>query len=103
MNGAQSRLRRSNSRGCYAASGSTLVLGQHVAEQRSLLDRVIERDVRVRQIVEPALRHVPLDGLAIFAFEPGHRVGLHIESRERERAFAGEANEIPVDEEKIES
>ncbi len=34
------------------------VLGQHVAEERALFDGVFEGFVRVRQVVEPVLRHV---------------------------------------------
>ena len=41
------------------------VVRQHVAEQRPLPDGVVEAPVRVRQRVEPAPRHVPLDRLAV--------------------------------------
>src|SRR5262249_19160040 len=85
------------------AMPSSYIFLQHIAKQRPLLDRVIEGDVRVRQIVVPALSHVPFYLRAIIHVQPRHSVGLDVERGERKRALAGEADQVPVDEEKIEA
>src|SRR5262245_61246099 len=81
---------------------SVPALTQHIAKQRSLLDRVIQGFVRVRQIVEPSPRHIPFDGVAEIDLEHGHSIGLDVERGMRERVYAGEAVQIPADEHIVE-
>src|SRR5262249_4566685 len=76
-------------------------LTQHIAKQRSLLDRVIKSFVRVRQIVEPSSRHIPFDGVAEIDLEHGHCIGLDVERGMREWVYAGEAVQVPADEHKV--
>lgn len=60
-------------------------LRQHVTEERPLLDRVIERDMRVRNAVEPAPRHVALRRLAIVGAQQTHREPAHRQPHEATR------------------
>ena len=64
------------------------VLFQHIAEQRALLDRVVERNVGVRQHVEPVFRHTALGAVAVAGIQDRHGKRLHVEGRMTERAFA---------------
>src|SRR5262249_48978264 len=57
---------------------------QHVAEQGTLLDGIVERLVSVRQGIEPPPRHVALGRFAIIRPEQGHRQRLDVEGRVRE-------------------
>ena len=65
-------------------------------EQRALFDRVVEGDVGMRMRVEPMFGHSAFIAFAIVFFQHGHCVGFDIEGGEAEGAFAGKANQIPV-------
>src|SRR5262249_39548513 len=71
---------------------------QHVAEKISLFNRIIESDVGMRLILEPAAGHVSLYCLTIFTLQQSHGVGLNVQGRERERTLAGKSNQVPIHE-----
>ncbi|MFM2328217.1 MAG: hypothetical protein RLZZ494_320 [Pseudomonadota bacterium] len=52
---------------------------QHVAEQRPLLDGIVQRDVGVGVWVEPIAGHVAFGAVAVAGFEQGHGVGFHVQ------------------------
>src|SRR5205085_1130140 len=85
-----------------AGTEPALVLGEHVAEERALRDGVVERLVRVGQVVEPVARHVALDRAEEVAARQGHREGLDVEGVPAEGVLAGEAVEIPADKHEVE-
>src|SRR5882672_12370739 len=80
---------------------STKILSQHIAKKISLLDSIVEGDVGMGPILEPAARHVSLHGLAIFRLEQGHGIRLDIQGREGKRTLAGKSNQVPIHEQKI--
>jgi hypothetical protein len=79
------------------------VFREHVAEERALADGVVESDVGVGEIVEPAGGHVAFHRVAVGRVHERHRVGFDVQGRVGEGRLAGEADEVPVDEEEIES
>jgi hypothetical protein len=60
--------------------------------------RVVEGDVGMRMRVEPMFGHPAFSAFAIVLFQHGHCVGFDVEGGEAEGAFAGEANQVPVNE-----
>jgi WD40 repeat protein len=76
-------------------------LSQHVAEQRPLPLGVVQGHVRVGQVVEPPRRHVALDRRPVVDAEQGHGIALDVQGRVGERALAGEADQVPVDEQEV--
>jgi hypothetical protein len=73
------------------------IFRQHIAEQCALLNRIIQRPVRVWQRIEPALRHIAFHALAIAFAQQRHRIRLDVQRGMREWAFAREADQIPVE------
>jgi hypothetical protein len=47
--------------------------------------------------------HAAFSAFAIVLFQHGHCIGFDVEGGEAEGAFAGEANQLPVNEQEIES
>lgn len=47
-------------------------LFEHIAEERTLFNCIIERHVRMRQLVEPVLWHVFLRAFSVVRFQHGH-------------------------------
>jgi hypothetical protein len=80
------------------ALGLAEILNKHIAEQRTLFDGVVEGDVGMGMRVEPMFGHAAFSAFAIVLFQQGHCVGFDIEGGEAEGAFAGEANQVPVNE-----
>jgi hypothetical protein len=80
------------------ALGLAEILSKHIAEQRALFDRVVERDVGMGMRIEPMFWHAAFSAFAVVLFQHGHCVGFDIEGGEAEGAFAGEANQVPVNE-----
>ncbi len=80
--------------------GFAEILGEHIAEQRTLFDGVVEADVGMGMRVEPMFGHSAFSAFAIVLFQHGHCVGFDIEGGEAEGAFAGEANQVPVNDRK---
>jgi hypothetical protein len=80
------------------ALGPADILGKHIAKQRTLFDGVVEGDVGMGMRVEPMFGHAAFGAAAIVLLQQGHRVGFDIEGGEAEGAFAGEANQVPVNE-----
>jgi hypothetical protein len=80
------------------ALGLAEILGKHIAEQRTLFDGVVEGDVGMGMRVEPMFGHAAFSAFAIVHFQQRHCVGFDIEGGEAEGAFAGEANQVPVNE-----
>ncbi len=65
----------------FSDVSSLVELPKHVAEELSLLERVVQRDVRVGARGEPTFRHVPLRGVAIGPLEERHGKCLDVEGR----------------------
>src|SRR5687768_819337 len=86
----------------HVAAELAVTIGEDVAEERTLLLRVIERDVRVRQRVKPFLRHVPLRRVVVRSPEHGHGERFDVERGVCERTFPRIAVEIPLHEHEIE-
>src|SRR5258707_771608 len=78
------------------ALGLAQILSKHIAEQRALFDGVVEGDVGMGMRVEPMFGHAAFSAFAIVLFQQCHCVGFDIEGGEAEGAFAGEANQVPV-------
>ena len=78
--------------------GLAEILNKHIAEQRTLFDGVVERNVRMGMRVEPMFGHAAFSALAIILFQYRHGVGFDVESGEAEGAFSRKANQVPVDE-----
>lgn len=74
---------------------------QHVAEEPPLLDGVVQGDVGVSGFGEPAAGHVALGRVAVGEAEQRHGEGLDVQRRVAERALAGEADQVPIDEEEV--
>lgn len=68
-----------------------------------MFDRVVEGDVGVGEVVEPVFGHLAFGAVAVVGFELGHGEGFDVEGGVAEGAFADEADEVPVDEEEVES
>src|SRR6202012_4540970 len=62
-----------------AGLAARAVVLEHVAEQRALLDGVVQRDMRMRQRIEPVPGHVLLGTGAVVRSKLGHRERLHVE------------------------
>ncbi len=84
---------------CFNARlGLAEILNKHIAEQRTLFDGVVEGDVGMGMRVEPMFGHAAFSAFTIVLFQQRHCVGFDIEGGEAEGAFAGEANQVPVNE-----
>ena len=80
------------------ALGPAEILDKHIAEQRTLFNGVVEGDVGMGMRVEPMFGHTAFSAFAIVLFQQGHRIDFDIEGGEAEGTFAGEANQVPVNE-----
>lgn len=74
-----------------------------VAEQRTLLNRIVQGDVRRWQRIEPARGHVALRTRAIIGFQERHGKGFHLQCRVAQWTLAHELREIPVDKEEVDT
>src|SRR5580692_3377360 len=76
----------------------------HVDEDAALFDRVVERDVGVRErVAQPVGRKTVLADLTVLSLEHGGRVTAQIEAHEADRARAQLALEIVVEEGEVEA
>ena len=84
------------SRGRHRGRGSkyAVSVGQHIAKKRSLLDSIVQSDMRVldrierhmtgarlagRVAGEPLFGHVFLDGIAVTLLKQSHGIGLDVQ------------------------
>jgi len=74
---------------------------KHVAEERTLFNRIIQCNVSMRNGIKPLPWHVSLPDLAILPAEDRHCKGLHVQHGMRKGAFACEPHQIPVDEQEV--
>ena len=74
------------------------ILSKHIAEQRTLFDGIFEGDMGMGMRIEPMFGHTAFSAFPIVLFQHGHCVGFDIEGGEAEGTFAGEANQVPVNE-----
>ena len=61
------------------ALGLAEILGEHIVEQRTLFDGVVEGDVGMGMRVESMFGHAAFSAFAIVLFQQGHCVGFDIE------------------------
>src|SRR5438128_1477067 len=88
--------------GPFAASSTTLMDRiEHIAEQCSLLNRVIKSDMRMGPFVKPCFGHVALGGVTVRTLHCDHGESLDIQCRMRKRAFTGKTHQIPVHKHKV--
>ena len=79
------------------------LLRKHLAKHLALFNRVVEGNVAVFLVGEPATRKSPFGRFPVTAAKGRHCVSFHIECGKGKRALSGKFDHVPIHEKKIEA